>query len=60
MKQTKESLQPVYSNGFTGIDGKYRIAITYPIISLNDGHYIGTVVATLPTIEFFKNYGNVQ
>lgn len=60
MKQTKESLQPVYSDGFTGIDGKYRIVITYPIISLDDGHYIGTVVANLPTIEFFKNYGNVN
>ena len=60
MKQTKESLRPVYSDGFTGIDGKYRIAITYPIISLNDGHYIGTVVADLPTIELFENYGNVN
>lgn len=60
MKQTMESLQPVYSNGFTGIDGEYRIVITYPITSLEDGHYIGTVVANLPTIEFFKNYGNVN
>ena len=60
MKQTMESLQPVYSNGFTGIDGKYRIVITYPITSVKDGHYIGTVVANLPTIEFFKNYGNVN
>jgi len=60
MKQTMDSLQPVYSNGFTGIDGKYRIVITYPITSVEDGHYIGTVVANLPTIEFFKNYGNVN
>jgi signal transduction histidine kinase len=60
MKQTKESLQPVYSDGFIGIDGKYRIVITYPITSVDDGHYIGTVVANLPTIEFFKNYGNVN
>ncbi len=60
MKQTMNSLQPVYSNGFTGIDGKYRIVITHPITSVKDGHYIGTVVANLPTIEFFKNYGNVN
>lgn len=60
MKQTMEGLQPVYSNGFTGIDGKYRIVITYPIQSMEDGHYIGTVVANLPTVEFFKNYGNVN
>lgn len=37
MKQTKESLKPVYSDGFTGIDGKYRIVITYPITSVDDG-----------------------
>jgi hypothetical protein len=60
MKQTKRNLQPVYSNGFTGIDGKYRIAITYPIVSLADGHYIGTAIANLPTIDFFKTYGNVE
>lgn len=60
MKQTMDSLQPVYSNGFRGIDGEYRIVITYPIKSIEDGHYIGTVVANLPTVEFFKNYGNVN
>lgn len=60
MKKTMNSLQPVYSNGFTGIDGKYRVVITYPITSMEDGHYIGTVVANLPTVEFFKNYGNVN
>jgi signal transduction histidine kinase len=60
IKQTKSNLQPVYSNGFTGIDGKYRIAITYPIVSLADGHYIGTAIANLPTIDFFKTYGNVE
>jgi len=60
MKQTKSNLQPVYSNGFTGIDGKYRIAITYPIVSVIDGHYIGTALANLPTIDYFKTYGNVE
>ena len=60
IKQTKSNLQSVYSNGFTGIDGKYRIAITYPIVSLADGHYIGTAIADLPTIDFFKTYGNVE
>ncbi|MFN2434672.1 MAG: sensor histidine kinase [Nitrososphaeraceae archaeon] len=36
------------------------IVITYPITNVDDGHYIGTVVANLPTIEFFNNYGNVN
>ncbi|TLX89522.1 MAG: hypothetical protein E6K94_09835, partial [Thaumarchaeota archaeon] len=60
INQTKKSLLPVYSEGFSSIDGIYRIAVTNPIISIDDGHYIGTIVANLPTIQFFKNYGNVE
>jgi len=60
MKVARKTLQPVYSDGFTGIDGIYRIAVTVPIISLEDGHYIGTIVANLPAVEFFRNYGNVH
>jgi signal transduction histidine kinase len=60
IQQTRKTQQPIYSDGFTAIDGKYRIAITYPIISIEDSHYIGTVVAQLPTVELFRNYGNVE
>ena len=60
LNRTKENLLPIYSEGLTGIDGKYRILITFPIISVDDGHFIGTVAASLPTIEFFENYGNVN
>lgn len=47
----------VYSNGFEGRDGVYRIAITFPII--NEGAYIGLVAASLSTIPFFEYYGNI-
>src|SRR5687768_14548542 len=60
IQQTRKTQQPIYSDGFTAIDGKYRIAITYPIISIEDSHYIGAVVAQLPTVELFRNYGNVE
>jgi C4-dicarboxylate-specific signal transduction histidine kinase len=60
IKQTKNTLQPVYSDGFTGLDGIYRIAITYPIVSVEDGHYIGTLMVNFPTTEFFSIYGNVE
>ena len=33
IRNTKASLTPVFSNGYEGRDGKYRIAITYPIIN---------------------------
>lgn len=60
MELTKRAMKPIYSDGFSGIDGTYRIAVTQPIISLDSGRYIGTVVANLPTIQFFRNYGNVE
>lgn len=59
MKQAKERLQPVYSDGFTGVDGVYRIAVAYPIVGIDSNQYIGTVSANLPAVQFFKNYGNV-
>ena len=60
MELTKKAMKPIYSDGFSGIDGIYRIAVTQPIISLDSGRYIGTVVANLPAIQFFRNYGNVE
>ena len=60
MELTKKAMKPIYSDGFSGIDGTYRIAVTQPIISLDSGRYIGTVVANLPAIQFFRNYGNVE
>jgi len=57
--QTKSNLRPVFSNGLEGIDGKYKITITYPIISRATGEYLGLLAAEIPTVKFFQNYGNV-
>jgi signal transduction histidine kinase len=61
--KTKDTLQPQFSNGFAGKDGKYRVAITYPIILKNSssGHtsYAGLVGAVIPTTELFSYYGNI-
>lgn len=61
VKETKDSLSPVFSKGFIGADGKYRIAITYPIMVNNSKglEYLGLAGVVIPTIEFFKHYGNV-
>jgi signal transduction histidine kinase len=56
---TKNTLMPIFSNGFDGRDGKYRIAITHPIINIKTGKYMGLVAASIPTIEFFAHYGNI-
>ena len=63
VKDTKNTLQPQFSNGFEGKDGKYRIAITYPIIIKNSSsgsiNYAGLVGVVIPTTELFSFYGNI-
>jgi signal transduction histidine kinase len=59
VKETRRTLNPTFSNGFEGIDGKYRIAMTYPIINRETGEYVGLVGAEIPTIPFFEYYGNI-
>jgi len=59
VRDTKNTLMPIFSDGFEGRDGKYRIAITHPIINIKTGKYIGLVAALIPTTEFFAHYGNI-
>ena len=59
---TKESLTPQFSKGFVGMDNKSKIAATFPIIdssTSDDGKFLGMIVASMPTAEFFQHYGNI-
>ena len=57
--QAKKTLGPVFSTLFMGLDGNYRIGISYPIINVETGRYIGVVGAVIPTESFFAHYGNI-
>ncbi len=61
VNQTKNTMSPIISDMFVGIDGKNRIAMTYPIITTNisGSYYNGLVGVVIPTNEFFNYYGNV-
>ncbi len=61
VNQTKNTMSPIISDMFVGIDGKNRIAVTYPIITTNisGSYYNGLVGAVIPINEFFNYYGNV-
>ncbi|MFL6408422.1 MAG: ATP-binding protein [Nitrososphaeraceae archaeon] len=59
VRETRTQHKPVFSNGYFGLDGKYRIAITYPIINRETGQYIGLVGSALPTLHLFEQYGNI-
>jgi hypothetical protein len=54
--QAQKTLEPVFSNGYLGLDGKTRIGISYPIINTQTGRYLGLVVAVVPIVQFFSNY----
>jgi hypothetical protein len=58
-KQTKMTLKPVFSTGLLGLDGTYRIIITYPIVNRETGQYQGFVGAGIPTVDFFERFGIV-
>ena len=55
ISDTKAEKKPIFSNGYLGLDGKNRIGITYPIINIKTGEYLGLIGAAVPTIPFFSN-----
>jgi signal transduction histidine kinase len=59
VQKTRNTLRNVFSNGFEGIDGVYRIALTFPIINRENGQYVGMVGVEIPTVDFFARYANV-
>ena len=59
VRETKESRLPVLSNGFESL-GVYSVYITHPIVNRETNEYIGLVGTSIPTVNFFEEYGNVH
>jgi signal transduction histidine kinase len=59
VQETINTLQPVFSNGYKGIDDINRIALIVPIVNNTSNEYIGLVGAEIPTEPFFSHYGNI-
>ena len=60
VKQTRNSLEPYFSNGDFERQQILREFISYPILNQDTGQYMGMIVTSIPTIPFFAHYGNVQ
>src|SRR5687768_14588636 len=60
VKEVKNTLKPVFSNGFKGIDDIYRIALAVPIVNSTSGEYVGLIATKIPTESFFSHYGNIH
>lgn len=56
---TRITLKPVISDAFER-QGRYSIFISYPIISRETGQFIGIIATSIPTVQFFAHYGNVE
>lgn len=59
VKQTRNTLSPVFSNGYERL-GVYRVFITIPIINMDTGKYIGIVGTSILTEGFFAGYGSAN
>lgn len=59
VRETNFQHKPVFSNGYFGLDGNYRIAISYPIINRETGQYLGMIGSSVPAKQLFEHYGNI-
>jgi signal transduction histidine kinase len=60
VQQVKSKLKPIFSDGYKGMDGKYKISLIAPIINREDGRYIGLIGVEIPSKDFFAHYGNIN
>jgi signal transduction histidine kinase len=60
IQETRNTLKPVFSDGFNGIDNIFSIALTVPIINSDSGKYIGTIGIQIPIAPFFAHSGNIN
>ena len=60
IQETRNTLKPVFSDGFMEIDNIFSIALTVPIINSDSGKYIGTIGIQIPTEPFFAHSGNIN
>jgi signal transduction histidine kinase len=59
IREANSQHKPVFSNGYFGLDGNYRIAISYPIINRETGDYVGMIGSSVPATQLFEHYGNI-
>jgi signal transduction histidine kinase len=60
IRELKDSLSPAFSDIYTGIDGKHKIGLAYPVVvNSTKGGHIGSIVVVMPASEFFKHFGNI-
>jgi len=59
VRETMLTEKPVFSNGYVGLDGKYRVGMTMPIVNSTTNDFEGLFGVLVPVNQFFEHYGNV-
>jgi len=59
VQETMLTEKPVFSNGYVGLDGKFRIGMTIPIVNSTTNDFEGLFEAVVPVNQFFEHYGNI-
>ncbi len=60
IRESKDTLSPVFSDTYIGRDGKYKIGLAYPVVVNNTREeHVGSIVVVIPASEFFKHFGNI-
>jgi len=59
VRETLLTEEPVFSKGYVGLDGKYRIGMTMPIVNSTTSEFVGLFGALVPVNQFFEHYGNI-
>lgn len=57
--QTKNTMQPYFSEGFVALDEQLRIFITVPLVDENN-EFDGLIALLLPVAEFATHYENIS
>jgi hypothetical protein len=60
IRESKDTLSPMFSDTYIGLDGKLKIGLAYPIV-VNSAkeEYVGSIGIVVPAGEFFRHFGNI-
>jgi cache domain-containing protein len=59
VKETRENLKPVISSGYES-QGIYRIILTIPVVERNTRDYLGLIGTSIPSDQFFSQFGKLN
>jgi sensor domain CHASE-containing protein len=59
VKETRANLKPVIASGYES-QGIYRVIMTIPVIDRDSKQYLGLIGTSIPTDQFFSQFGKLN